>query len=482
MKLVNNYLNKYSIIIFAISTFLICFLRIPFWDEAHAFDIACLKINQIFYLASSEGHTFLWYLILKPFSWINIYPYPMFFINWFCCVFAIYILWKKAPFSPIIKFFITFSCPFVLYFAPVARCYSIGILFLFLICSYYSLRFKRPYLFTFLIVICANTSLMTAVGCFWLGVIYFFELIQRYLSKNIKKDTLIKIFLIFLLCFLELFIQFILAKSPENIGQKDFIKRLINFVIVPYGKNYFSFLLHFVSCITFYFIPFYLFKKSKKAFIFVLGTYITLSYVFIFRYHGSYWNHYFFYIYFIVLFWIYKKELFYNKFLKILYTSILFFMLFPFAVHDGGKIEYIYSSKSKKISDLILADSKLRLSKLYTLEWWSDISPGASTYLYKEGVRIYDVFGRDKKSYEGLKKVFILKDELIDFDKFYQNNKNDFYILSMGALSKQKFVSMLYISQKNGDLIFKTKNATYLLKRVKYEKDINFTVYQVVKL
>ena len=482
MKLLNNYLNKYSIIIFAISTFLICFSRTPFWDETHAFDIACLNVDKIFELASREGHTFLWYLILKPFSCIDFYPYPMFIINWLFCLFAIFILWKRAPFSPIIKAFITFSCPFLLYFAPVARCYSVGIFFLFLICAYYPFRFKRPFMFTFFIVICANTSLMAAVGCFWIGLIYIFEILQKYFKRTFKKPVVIKIFLIFLFCFMELLIQFILAKSPETVGQNDFLKRLINFVIVPYAKNGFSFLFHLISSLVFYFLPVYLFKNSKKAFVFALGVYLTLSYVFIFKYHGSYWNHYFYYIYFIVLFWIFKKDLYKSKFLKFSYCLILFFMLFPFVVHDGGKIEYIYSSKSKKVSELILADEKLKHSKLYVLEWWSDIFPGASVYLYRDNVIVYDVFNRNRRSYESLKDIFNLKNELIDFDEFYKNAPRNFYILSMGSLFEQRFINLLYIPKKNGDFIFKTKKSSYLLKRVKYEKDINFSVYQVVKL
>ena len=129
----NNYLSKYSILVFAIITLLIIFNRVPFWDETHAYEIARLKLSEIFYLTRIEGHTAFWYLILKPFSNLKLYPYSMLIINWLFCLTSIFILWKKAPFSPIIKTLITFSTPFLLYFATVARCYSIGILFLFLI-------------------------------------------------------------------------------------------------------------------------------------------------------------------------------------------------------------------------------------------------------------------------------------------------------------------------------------------------------------
>ena len=481
MKLINNYLNKYSIFIFAIVTFIICFLRTPFWDETHAFEIARLNLFEIFQISSIEGHTFLWYFILKPFSNLNLYPYSMFFINWLFSVLAIFILWKKAPFKPYIKALITFSAPFVLYFAPVARCYSIGILFLFLICAYYPLRFKKPYAFTFLIVICANTSLMAAIGCFWIGLIYFFELIEKYKSNKINKKTFIKIFLIFLLCAFILFAQFIFVQTPNTGGRADFIKRFINFVILPYGSNIFQFLLHLVSSLLFYIIPFYLFKKSKTAFVFALGTYLTLTFIFIFMHQGSYWNHYFYYIYLIILFWIFNRQI-KSKIVLQLFNLIIFFALFPFALHDNGKMEYIYSSKSKEISNFISSNETLKKSKLYTLEWWSDISPASDIYLAKKGIDIYDVKNRKRTSYESLKDIFKLKDYLIDFDEFYKNTPKDFYILSAGSLFNQKFKNMYVILLNNGSYIFKTKKANYKLKKVQYKKDLNLTIYQVVKL
>ena len=141
-------------IIFSVITLIIALLRIPFWDETHAFEIARLNFFQIFYLTRIEGHYLLWYLILKPFSSISLYPYPMLIINWLFCVGAVFVLWLKSPFNNLEKILITFSSPFVFYFAPVARCYSIGVLFLFLICSKFRERYKKYHLFSWLLLIC----------------------------------------------------------------------------------------------------------------------------------------------------------------------------------------------------------------------------------------------------------------------------------------------------------------------------------------
>ena len=92
MEKINKFLSKYyilAILIFALFTLFIALIKVPFWDETHAFDIACLKISEIFQLAKVEGHTVFWYLILKPFTNFQLYPYSMIFINWFFCVFAL---------------------------------------------------------------------------------------------------------------------------------------------------------------------------------------------------------------------------------------------------------------------------------------------------------------------------------------------------------------------------------------------------------
>ena len=172
----NNFLSRYCIFIFAVITFLIMFIHVPFWDETHAFEIARLKISEIFYLTRIEGHPILWYLIIKPFSNLKLYPYSMYIINWLFCIGAIYALWKKAPFSPIAKTLITFSVPFLFYFGPIARNYSVGLLFLFLICAYHKKRFKHPYLYSIFIVLAANTSILVMIGAFYFGLLFLYDL------------------------------------------------------------------------------------------------------------------------------------------------------------------------------------------------------------------------------------------------------------------------------------------------------------------
>lgn len=478
----NKYLSKNCIFIFAVVTFLIMFNRVPFWDEAHAYSIARLNIGEILSLTRVEGHTFLWFFIIKPFSFLNLYPWSMWLINWGFCLGAIWVLWKKAPFCPIIKALITFSTPFVYYFAPVARCYSIGILFLFLICATYKKRFKKPYLFSSLIVACAHTSLMAAVGAFYIGLIYLFDLILKLKKKTFEFKKFKNVFLIFLLGAILFFVQFIGVRKPLNNDILSVIVTIFYTVIFPQAACISAFILHLICSITFYYYTFLTYKKTKRGFFFIFGVYLTLTFIFLFIYQGSQWHYYFYFIYFIVFIWIFKKNILVNKFSKFLFIAILIFYLSPKAVTETGKMELIYSSKSNLIAKEIIQDENLRNSKLYTLEWWDDLAPGASIYLEKENIFIYDLHNRKKTSYESIKNIFDMEYEPIDFDNFYENMDKSGYLLSMGSLFHQNFMNTLVFAQGNGNFIFQTFKRKYYLKMIKKYTDTNLSVFKIIEI
>ena len=179
--------------VFIISTFILLFLREPFFDEAHAWMVSkSFGFFELLKAEKYEGHLFIWHWILKPFSTNNLfYPYSMYIINWIFCIIALIIFWNKAPFNLVEKTLITFSYPFFWYFSIVARCYSIGILFLFLILSFWRERLKRPYLISTLLILLANTSAMALIGAFVLGLIFLFDLIKEKDNKKIFYSLLI---------------------------------------------------------------------------------------------------------------------------------------------------------------------------------------------------------------------------------------------------------------------------------------------------
>ena len=196
-------------------------------------------------------------------------------------------------------------------------------------------------------------------------------------------------------------------------------------------------------------------------------------------YSGSQWNHFFYFVYFIVFVWIFGEKILKNKFAYFLFISILFLSLFPKAIFKVGKFDYIYESHSKAIANHIIKNKDYSNSKLYTLEWWSDLAPGALMYLEREGVYIYDLHNRKRTSFESIKNIFYMKNELIDFDEFYKNMDKNSYLLSMDSLFKQKFVNMVAFAKENGDFIFKTNKKSYYLKMVLKPEKTNLTVYKI---
>ena len=87
--------------IYLLLCIVIAFLRIPFWDEARAWLIAqnC-NLFQFLDMMKLECHLFIWYLVIAPFAKLNLfYPYSIYIINALFAFFAIFVLWKKAPFS-----------------------------------------------------------------------------------------------------------------------------------------------------------------------------------------------------------------------------------------------------------------------------------------------------------------------------------------------------------------------------------------------
>ena len=99
IKYISTFLGKVSLALFIILTLFILLNRIPWSDEANSYILSRFSLSELFEITRMEGHTLLWYLIIKPFNNINWYPYPMLIINWLFMVFAMAIFWKKAPFN-----------------------------------------------------------------------------------------------------------------------------------------------------------------------------------------------------------------------------------------------------------------------------------------------------------------------------------------------------------------------------------------------
>lgn len=426
-------------LIYVILTFILMLNHVPFWDEARAFSVSSLNFFQTLELAKIDGHTILWYLLLKPFNSINFYPISMKLINWIFAIIASFIFFKKSSFSLLNKILILFSVPFFLYFPIVARGYCLAILFLFLVCIFYKNRFKTPYLFALLLIISANIEIVSSIPCFYIGLIYLFELFKK---KDFK--LLRNVFLIFLFGALVLILQMFFTKGENLVQIYSSWKTNYYFSFKVLLFNIPALIYHIFGFLILVYFLIYSLINNKKALFFLLGTNLTLFLMFSIVYCGCIWNYYFYFVYFILAFWLFFSEFQNKKIIGKIFSTYLFLSCVPFLVNYIKTDTYVmYNSPAKNIAKYFSQNPKYTNAKLYCFDWWSDISPSSDIYLAQNNIAIYDFDNLNRRSFESMKRVYQNRNRKFDFDKFY--NELDFskenYIITSGQFLNQSILS-----------------------------------------
>lgn len=192
----NKVLMIISLGIFILLTFQGMINHYPFFDETHAWMLAkIMDFSNVTQILKTEGHPILWFLLIMPFAKNDIFfPYSIYIENYVFCLLALAIMWLKSPFETFYKIIITFSTVFVIYYAIVARCYSIGILGMFLLLTLYKEQIKRPILYSTLIGLTAHTNLLCAINASYLALVFIYKLFKTKEAK--LKDKILSIFII----------------------------------------------------------------------------------------------------------------------------------------------------------------------------------------------------------------------------------------------------------------------------------------------
>ena len=383
-------------------TFFNLFNHTPWYDEAHAWNIAQgLNFIEILDFMHIEGHTFLWYLCLMPFAKLNIgYPYSMLLINWLFCFAAILILWFKAPFPNWLKFLIAFSFPFLQYYPIVARCYSIGIMFLFLVAMYEKVKLKRPNLYAFLLVMLANTSVVALFGATILGALFLFELIKNKIKNS----------------------------SP--------------YLILIIGSGL---------------ILFYL--KNKVFPTLLVFTTLCMVLMFIFIYKGFFWHKFFIYFYFITSLWILFNK-FNNLKLKFIPITLLTIVSIMFIFWRPSSFMYnkVYLNNSGAIANFILKHSSLKTANLVAAGYYANT---VGPYLRKENVDIKILCsGFSYNSYPQNWYFCGMTTPLyIYLDKFYKETLPNLSSIRIYSQDKKNYYDLVVYANLGDVLIYKFRNA-----------------------
>ncbi len=303
----NNLLFLFSIIGYIIFSGIVISRRVPFFDEINGWNISqnC-SFTELFDVSRREGHFILWYLLLKPLSLNNIgFEWSMYVLNLFFAFSAVLFMWKKAPFNPWLKMFITFSLPIQM-FSVYARCYAIGVLLMFIICAIYPQRKKRPILYPFLIILLANTSIVAGIFAFVLGLLYCYEAIVDLITKKIVLKDLLKPFVVFSLGSIVILSQIINFTVPYySISQEYLHFRFYKFFAFSsyWPKNVVIVLQAFLLLIG----PLF-FKNDKKPYILAVLSSLILLFIGYKVYVLDIWHYMFLFLFFVCTLWIYINE------------------------------------------------------------------------------------------------------------------------------------------------------------------------------
>ncbi len=351
-----KYIAVICVFIFCSVTLVKSLTHTPWFDEAHAWTIAeQLNLLQVFNYVKDEGHFFLWQFILYPFAKLHLYPYALQIINWFFCSVAIIILWKKAPFHWSVKSLITFSAPIFLCYSIIARCYSVGILLLFMLSALFKDKLKYPKTYALLLILCANSSLLALFGAIPLGLIFLYEIIKK---SNLQKKDLFITYSILLAGAVLILYQIL------NIGQWEttVAHRTLHISVKIFRSVFVQDRLAVnLLLLSVFAVPILMyFKQNKNALFFISMSYFFFLALAMGVYGCFFWHTYFFYILLVVAFWIcdngeIRTDLRRNAYISFALITILLILNPP----ELSKYQYIYNSNTLSLLKFIEQDEIL---------------------------------------------------------------------------------------------------------------------------
>ncbi|MFZ1706014.1 MAG: hypothetical protein WAT79_16835 [Saprospiraceae bacterium] len=180
--------KRFELIGFVVSFLLVCYVKFfchELWkDEWQAWFVARDKsIWDVFSFLNYEGHPALWYLYLKPFTWISSFlpineEYWLHFAHLLPVVAVLFLFWKVFKLPSILKF--GFSLSYFLFFeyGIVNRGYILVILLLFLAVFYIERDYVKRLAWT--IFLLCQTEVFGVFMALSLGLYLFHTDINKY--------------------------------------------------------------------------------------------------------------------------------------------------------------------------------------------------------------------------------------------------------------------------------------------------------------
>ena len=311
--------------LWAVSVCFLLFLKqAPLRDEIHAWLIAVNSpLWQLFALARWEGHFFLWYLLVRCVSKVGAFPYALYALNFICCFAGICLIWRKAPFSSIIKAIVIFSFPLFVMYPTYARPYGLAFLLLAGLAVCYPVRLKHPWGFATLLFFCGHTHLLGLIGAVAFGMLFAIDLFRSFVSKQIASNDFWGTVGICFLTGICLVLEGVGFQRPAYSLPGGFLHQFQ--ILAPFLK----------AEVLIYIVGVCFLIKSTKATFFGLFTLACFLSVHFFVYSLWFWQQPFLFIYLVFAFWIYCQDYPVKK------PKIPFFLLFA-----GAAFLYYFSPSS----------------------------------------------------------------------------------------------------------------------------------------
>ncbi len=170
----------------------------PWRDEGQAWLIARdLNLFEIFLHTGVEGHPFLWFYVLKPFTLLPYTP-TINIISLVFTVSGVFVLLFKIK-----KINLLFIIPW-LFFSPIfyeypviARNYSIAFFLCTLVLYLYNQRFEKPILYTIVLSLFINSMIVSSIIGFILLLYFHYEILVKQKNDSIYDNKKLYNILIF---------------------------------------------------------------------------------------------------------------------------------------------------------------------------------------------------------------------------------------------------------------------------------------------
>ncbi len=425
-------------------------------DELWAWDIAAdLNFYDITRLMHYEGHSFLWYIILKPFTYLasifpNIYPDILKIINLFFIASAMFLLWFFSPINLPIKILISLSSPFLILYPSLARPYSLLVLLLFAIAILYKDRLKHPLIYSSLLFLTTHTGINGTIATTIFGGFFIYDLYIEQ-KENLKTEKFIIPVSVIISAFLMLLIEWIPIYPALYVQECAHLERIKEFLVhTTYSKFSAIICVLVYGLITQIVLLINIINlKSRRYLIYLLFVInATIGFFLLFGPAGNY-HLYFLYVYIIVLYWIMKaNNIEFNQNKPAYISSTIYLALLsliyisPYrepAFWFSPKMQYKYSSE--QLCEIIPKGSRIYLD----LEFAQDLIP----YL-KNKYELLTHYGDPIPSLDAYKSLY----QYLPFypqDLYIKPNKANYYIIA-----KQYFDMRQEINASDITEIFET--------------------------